>query len=151
MGYIFEVPPEVFAQRATSTAASTVDPKSICFSCHQNLTPISYQRLRWKDDGTYSTTDAQGQTIDDSDRALVPTYAFKGEGMEAFSTVAVKKEAFIRRTINAHYIMLFGREMRHLDDERGVYKQLWDSTFQTNGNIRALLKTIALSDGYLRN
>lgn len=151
MGSVFEVPPEVFAQRGASTAASTVDPKSVCFSCHQNLTPISYQRLRWADDGTYSTTDAQGQPIDDSDRQLVPTYGFKGRGLEAFSTVAVKKEAFIRRTINAHHIMMFGRELRHLEDERVIYKQLWDVTQATNGNIRALLKAIALSDGYLRN
>ncbi len=45
MGSIFEVPSEVFDMRGAATAASTVDPTSICFSCHQLLTPLAHQRL----------------------------------------------------------------------------------------------------------
>ncbi len=150
MGTIFEVPAEVFDQRAAATASSTVDPTSICFSCHQNLTPLAHQRLRWDDSGNYRATDAAGAELDDSDRGLVPTYAYKGRGIEAFATQAVKKEPFIRRTLNAQVTLLFGREMRHALDERGLYKQLWDMAAQSNGNLRAVLKTIALSPEYQR-
>lgn len=150
MGSVFEVPPEVFDMRGTATAASTVDTQSVCFICHQNLTPLAHQRLKWADDGTYRTVDAQGLPLDDSDRNMVTTYAFKGSGMEAFSTRAVKKEAFIRRTLNAQYRLLLGREMRHLDDERVIYKTLWDTSVTANGNLKAILKDIVLSPNYLR-
>jgi hypothetical protein len=90
MGTVFEVPPEVFDQRGTATATSTVDPASICFTCHQLLTPLAHQRLKWGDNGVFRTMDEQGQPIDDSDRGLVPTYAYKGSGIEAFSTKAVR-------------------------------------------------------------
>ncbi|WP_224361187.1 carbohydrate-binding domain-containing protein [Hyalangium versicolor] len=148
MGSIFEIPSEVFDMRGAATAASTVDPTSICFSCHQTLTPLSHQRLRWNDDGTYRTTDDQGRTLDDSDRGLVGTYAFKGQGMPAFAQQAVKKEAFIRRTVNAQYMIYFGREMRHTQDERVMYKKLWDVAHESDGNLKAVLKTIALSNEY---
>ena len=151
MGSIFEVPPEVFDQRGTATAASTVDPKSICFSCHQNLTPLAHQRLRWDDDGNYRVNDpVTGAPIDDSDRGLVPSYAYKGQGLAAFAQSAVKKEAFIRRTLNAQYRLLLGRDMRSSEDERDVYKQLWDITASSGGNLKSVLKTIATSRRYQR-
>ena len=150
MGYVFEVPAEVFDQRGTATAASTVDPTSVCFSCHQNLTPLATQRLAWDDNGDYRTVDAQGAAIDDSDRGLVPSYAFKGKGMEAFATQAVKKETFKRRVLNSQYRLLMGREMRHAEDERVVYKLLWDTTTSSNANLKAVIKAIALSNRYQR-
>jgi hypothetical protein len=148
MGSIFEIPSEVFDMRGAATAASTVDPTSICFSCHQTLTPLAHQRLRWNDDGNYRTTDDQGRTLDDSDRGLVSTYAFKGQGLSAFATQAVKKESFIRRTLNAQYMIFFGREMRHTQDERVIYKRLWDVSQANESSLKAVLKTIALSPEY---
>lgn len=150
MGSIFEVPPEVFDQRGTATAASTVDPTSICFNCHQLLTPLAHQRLKWADDGTFHATDAQGALIDDTDRGLVPTYPYKGAGLEAFSTHAVKKEPFIRRMINTEFKLLMGRELRSRDDERALYKQLWDTTQTNGGDLRKTLKAIAVSDTFKR-
>lgn len=144
MGSIFEVPPEVFAQRGTATAASTVDPTSICFNCHQLLTPLAHQRLKWADDGTFRTQ-LNGQTIDDTDRGLVPTYPYKGAGMEAFAVKAVKKEPFIRRMINTQFRLLIGREMRHTQDERVLYKQLWDTAFANGGDMRTVVKSVANS------
>jgi hypothetical protein len=150
MGSIFEVPPEVFALRGTATAASTVDPTSLCFSCHQVLTPLAYQRSKWADDGTYRETDAQGVAIDDSDRELVPSYPYKGNGIEAFSTKAVNKEAFIRRMINAQFKLLMGRDLRHADDERALYKTLWDTSVTAHGDLKSILKAVALSDTFQR-
>lgn len=150
MGSIFEIPPEVFAMRAAATAASTVDPTSICFNCHQLLTPLAHQRLKWDDNGDYRTVDATGAAIDDSDRGLVPTYPYKGVGMEAFTTRAVKKEAFIRRMLNTEFVLLMGREMRSRDDERVIYKQLWDTAFANGGDLRQVIKTVALSNTFQR-
>jgi hypothetical protein len=150
MGSLFEVPSEVFDMRGAATASSTVDPSSICFSCHQTLTPLAHQRLKWNDDGSYRTQDDQGRPIDDSDRGLVGIYAFKGQGMPAFAEQAVKKEAFVRRTLNAQYALFFGREMRHAQDERVIYKRLWDVSQSSNGNLKAVLKAIALSPEYTR-
>jgi hypothetical protein len=151
MGKVFEVPPEVFAMRGTATAASTVDPTSICFNCHQILTPLAYQRLAWADDGTYRTIDPETmQPIDDTDRGLVATYPFKGKGMEAFATQAVKKEAFIRAILQSQHQLLLGRDFRWDQDERGLYKQLWDLTVSSSGDLRAVLKAITLSSAYQR-
>ncbi|MCP3139688.1 carbohydrate-binding domain-containing protein [Pyxidicoccus xibeiensis] len=150
LGAMYEVPSEVFDMRGAATAASTVDPSSICFSCHQTLTPLAHQRLKWDDEGNYRTTDQDGKPLDDSDRNLVAPYAFKGTGMEAFATQAVKKESFVRRTLNAQYALFFGREMRHAQDERVIYKRLWDASQQSNGNLKAVLKTVATSPEYLR-
>jgi hypothetical protein len=148
LGYVFEVPPEVIAMRIGATASSTVDPKSICFQCHQLLTPLAYQRSRWTDDGTYQTTDADGKPIDDSDHGLVPGYPYKGEGMAAFSTQAVKKERFVRQTLQAQFNLLFGRPMRFDQDERVLYKQLWDTLAATDGDLRASLKVMVASPQY---
>ncbi|MCY1000493.1 hypothetical protein OWM54_25445 [Myxococcus sp. MISCRS1] len=150
MGTMYEVPAEVFDMRGAATASSTVDPSSICYSCHQTLTPLAHQRLRWDDEGNYRTQDEQGVTLDDTDRNLAATYAFKGQGMEAFATQAVKKEAFVRRTLNAQFALLFGREMRHEQDERAIYKRLWDVSHEHDGNLKAVLKTLATSPEYLR-
>lgn len=144
MGNIFEVPPEVFDQRGTSTASSTVDPNSICFNCHQLLTPLSMQRLRWQDDGTY----LDDPTIDDSDRGMVPSYEYKGPGLEAFSTKAVKKEPFVRRMINTQVKLLLGRELRSQDDERGLYKELWDTAHANSGDLRAVIEAVANSQTF---
>ena len=148
MGSVFQVPPEVLAQRDLATAASTVDPKSMCFSCHQILTPLTYQRLRWDDDGNYRTTDEKGASIDDSDRGMVEGYPYKGQGIEAFSTRAVKKEVFIRHTINAAEILLLNRPLRADDDERTAYKSLWDVASSSQGDLRRILKAIVLSPAY---
>ncbi|MFP2904981.1 carbohydrate-binding domain-containing protein [Pyxidicoccus sp. 3LFB2] len=150
MGAMYEVPSEVFDMRGAATAASTVDPTSICFACHQTLTPLAHQRLKWDDEGNYRTTDQDGKPLDDSDRGLVGIYAYKGQGMEAFATQAVKKEAFVRRTLNAQYALFFGREMRHSQDERVIYKRLWDVTQSNNGNLKAVLKAVATSPEYQR-
>lgn len=144
MGTVFEVPPEVFDQRGTATAASTVDPSSICYSCHQLLTPLAHQRLSWADDGTFRTT-LNGAAIDDSDRGLVATYPYKGPGLASFATKAVKKEPFIRRMINTQVRLLIGRELRATTDERVLYKQLWDTAFANNGDLRPVLKSVANS------
>jgi hypothetical protein len=151
MGYVFEVPPEVIAMRIGATASSTVDPNSICFTCHQLLTPLAYQRSRWSDDGTYRTTDADGKTIDDSDRGLVAGYPYKGEGMAAFTAQAVKKERFVRQTLQAEFNLLFGRPMRFDQDERGLYKQLWDTLAASNGDLRTTIKVMVASPQYQGN
>jgi hypothetical protein len=148
MGYIFEVPPEVIAQRINATAASTVQPNTICFNCHQLLTPLAYQRLRWRDNGTYTSTNADGSPIDDSDHNLVAAYPYKGQGLQAFSTQAVKKERFVRQTLNAEFNHLFGREIRYDQDERTIYKSLWDTVQSTRGDLRATLKLMMMSPAY---
>ena len=150
MGTLYEVPSEVFDMRGAATAASTVDPTSLCFSCHQTLTPLAHQRLRWDDEGNYRTVDLDGKPLDDSDRGLVGPYAYKGQGIQAFSTQAVKKEAFVRRTLNAQFALFFGRELRHAEDERVLYKRLWDVSEESQGNLKAVLRSIATSPEYLR-
>jgi hypothetical protein len=148
LGYVFEVPPEVIEQRRLSTAASTVDPTSICYSCHKLLTPLAYQRLAWADDGTYRTMTEDGQLVDDTDHDLVAEYPFKGKGMESFATQAVKKERFIRTTLNAIFQLLIGRPMRHDQDERVMYRELWDEVARNRGDLRAIIKAIIASPGY---
>jgi hypothetical protein len=149
MGQIFEVPQSIVAMRVNSTAASTVAPGSICIGCHGLLTPLATQRSRWADDGTYHATDANGAQIDDSDRNLVPDYPFKGEGMAAFASQAVKKEKFLRQTFQSQFQFFMGRPMRYDLDERTVYLALWKSSFATNGDFRELIKIIANVPSYL--
>ncbi len=147
MGYVFQVPTAVVQMRLGATPSGTVDPNSICFSCHQLLTPLAYQRRRWQDDGSYVAADASGNPIDQTDDNLVAGYEYAGDGMEAFATQAVKKEKFIHHTIDAEYDMIFKRLMRADDDERVVYKQLWDALTGT-GDLRESLKIILKSPNY---
>ncbi len=149
LGYVFEVPPSIVEMRETITATATTSPTSVCYSCHKILTPLAYQRLRWTDDGDYKEKDDSGKPIDDSDRNCVASYPFKGNGMEAFATQAVHKERFIRTMIQTHFVFYFGREMRYNEDERGLYKRLWDSVHANNFSIRKLIKAIVLSPEYL--
>lgn len=147
MGYVFEVPPEIVQMRLGSTPSGTVDPTSLCFQCHALLTPLAYQRRRWTDDGDYVPNDANGALIDQTDDGIVENYPFAGDGMEAFAIQAVHKEKFIRHTINAEFDMVLRRLMRADDDERVIYKQLYDTLKQT-GDLRATLKVILASPQY---
>jgi hypothetical protein len=147
MGQLFELTPDIIAARAT--AKSTVDPGSVCIGCHAILTPLATQRLRWADDGQYRTTDEKGQPIDDSDRGMVPNYPYKGQGMEAFATQAVKKEKFYRQMFQSLFLFFLGRHMRYAEDERTVYLELWNTAYATHGDTKALIKVIAKLPGYL--
>jgi hypothetical protein len=148
LGFVFEVPQEALDARATATAASTVDPTSICFSCHRVLTPLAHQRQRWDDLGNYRTTFDDGRTIDDSDNDLVADYPFRGPGLESFSLVAVRKEGFIRKMVNTHFQMMFGRNLRHDLDERDVYLTLWNAADSGRGTFKSVLRTILASRSY---
>ena len=149
LGYVFEVPANIVAQREGATAASTTHPASECYSCHKILTPLALQRTRWDDKGKFLEKDEKGKAIDDSDHALVPSYPFKGNGLEAFATQAQHKERFIRTMIQTHFIFFFGREMRYEDDERALYKTLWDNAAANNYSIKQMLRTMILSPEYL--
>lgn len=149
LGYIYEVPPEIVEQREGVTALGTTDPNSVCYNCHKILTPLAIQRSQWSDDGLFRTNDDKGLVIDATDQGMVPEYPFKGEGMEAFATQAVKKERFIRTMIDTHFHFYFGRPMRFRADERMLYKKLWDQ-LQANGyTIRGLIRGIMNSPEYL--
>ena len=149
LGYVFEVPPEIVESREGITAAGTTDPASVCYSCHKILTPLAYQRLAWDDNGQYRSADESGQPIDDSDQGLVPSYPFKGKGMEAFAQAAKRKEQFIRTIVNTHFVFYFGRPMRHTTDERGLYKRVWDALEANDYTIRSVIRTLLASPEYL--
>jgi hypothetical protein len=149
LGYVFEVPPEVVAMRDGITAVATTSPSSLCYSCHKVLTPLAFQRTRWTDDGEYRAKDEDGKAIDDTDQKLVPSYPFRGEGMEAFALQAQNKERFIRTMIQTHYVFYFGREMRYDQDERGLYKRLWDTVHADGFAIKGLIRTLLTSPEYL--
>ena len=149
LGYVFEVPPEVVEQRAGSTAASTVDPSGICYSCHKILTPIAMQRNFWTDEGIFRTHDEFGLPIDASDAKLVNGYPFAGEGLEAFATKAVKKERFIRTMVDTHVTFFFGRQMRWRDDERALYRRVWEQMRDNHYTIRSLIRALLTSPEYL--
>jgi hypothetical protein len=149
LGYVFEVPPEVVAQREGITAASTTDASSVCYNCHKVLTPLAFQRNRWDDNGHYRVHDEYGLPIDDTDQKLVASYPFAGEGLEAFALQAVRKERFIRTIINTHFTFFFGREIRYLEDERVLYKALWDEVHRDQFTIRGLIKGLVTSPEYL--
>lgn len=149
LGYEFEVPATIVAQREGATAASTTHPESTCYSCHKILTPLAFQRMKWDDNGKFREKDEKGAPIDATDHHLVPSYPFKGEGMEAFALGAQNKERFIRTMIQTHFIFYFGREMRWEDSERGLYRRLWDNTVEHNYSIRALLRELLTSPEYL--
>jgi hypothetical protein len=149
LGYVFEVPSEIIDQREGITPAGTTDKSSACYSCHKTLTPLAFQRLNWTDDGKYRTTDESGLEIDASDQGLVDEYPFPGVGMEAFATQAVRKERFIRTMINTHFNFYFGRSMRHLTDERELYKALWDHVHSDGFKIRGLIRKLMSRPEYL--
>jgi hypothetical protein len=149
LGYVFEVPPSIVEMRNLITAVSTTNPNTVCYSCHKILTPLAYQRSRWTDKGEYRPQDDDGKLIDDSDRKLVPSYPFKGNGMEAFALQAQNKERFIRTLLQIHFIFYFGREMRYQAEERTLYKRLWDKAHACNFAIRPILKTLLSSREYL--
>lgn len=149
LGYVFEVPPEIVDMRAGATPSSTVDPTTVCYSCHYLLTPFSYQRLRWDDEGNYSDVDANGAPIDDSDHDLVDDYPFKGSGMSSFAAQAVRKTVFTRTMANAIFDIPFGRPMRSDADERDLYYDLYTSAHDQQGGFMQLLEIILDSESYL--
>jgi hypothetical protein len=135
--------------REGATAASTTHPDSSCYSCHKILTPLAFQRNKWDDKGKFLGKDEKGKPIDDSDHGLVPSYPFKGNGMEAFAVQAQNKERFIRTMIQTHFIFFFGREMRCEEDERGLYKKLWENVNANNFAIKPMLRALLTSPEYL--
>lgn len=149
LGYIFEVPPEVVEQRQGSTAASTVDPAGICYGCHKVLTPLALQRSMWTDEGRFRTHDEYGLPIDATDGHLVDGYPFAGEGLQAFATQAVKKERFIRTIVDTHATFYFGRQLRWKEDERHLYKRVWDNLHKDNYTLRSLIRTLVISQEYI--
>ncbi len=149
LGYVYEVPPEIVEQREGVTALGTADPNSSCYSCHKILTPLAFQRENWTDSGEFRMQDENGLEIDATDHEIVEEYPFKGDGLEAFATQAVKKERFIRTIINTHVDFLFGRQLQHRDHERTLYKKLWDNVQESNFQIRPLIKAIVTSSEYL--
>ena len=149
LGYVFEVTPAVVKARGTLTAASTVDTKSVCYSCHQVLTPLAYQRTRWTDDGKYREKTDEGNPIDDSDRRAVASYPFKGQGLEAFAQAAQRKERFHRAILQTHFVWFFGRPLRYDADERGLYRRLWDRDHQAHFALKPLVRALVTSPEYL--
>ena len=150
MGVVFEVGPEILEARQNATPTSTVQPGTVCISCHGLLTPLAFQRSGWADDGSYRNgVDENGKAIDDSDQGLVADYPFKGKGMEAFATVAVRKETFIRKSFDTQYQLFVGRAMRYKEDERVIYQDLWRSAFATNGNLKSAIRIIVKNPSYL--
>ena len=149
LGYRYEVPAEIVEQREGTTALGTTDPDSTCYSCHRILTPLAFQRNFWTDAGEYRRHDDHGLPIEASDHGLVENYPFRGEGMEAFALQAARKERFVRTMINTHFGFLFGRDMRHLTDERALYKHLWDRVHRNGFVIRDLLRALVTHPLYL--
>lgn len=149
LGHVFEITPEIEAERAGSTALSTTAEGSTCFSCHRILTPLAHQRLRWDDEGRYREHDENGDPIDDSDRGLVKSYPFAGPGLEAFALQAVRKERFRRTLIQTHFIFLAGRELRIRQDERTLYREIWERLDSEGSTIRSILRAILNSPEYL--
>ncbi len=149
LGYVYEVPDEIVEQREGVTALGTTDPDSACYSCHKILTPLAFQRMNWTDDGVFRTRDENDLPIDASDRGCVTEYPFAGVGMVAFANQAVRKERFIRTMINTHVNFYFGRPMRHRQDERMLYRRLWDNVHANEFKIRELIRAIVTSPEYL--
>ncbi|MGN6133138.1 MAG: hypothetical protein ACTHOU_01515, partial [Aureliella sp.] len=149
LGFVYEVPPEIVELREGVTALGTTDPNSVCYSCHKILTPLAFQRLNWTDEGKYRTKNEHGLPIDASDHGASIDYPFPGEGLEAFATQAVRKERFIRTIINTHVNFYFGRPLRHREDERELYRRLWDRVQKTDYKIIELIRAIVTSSEYL--
>jgi hypothetical protein len=86
--------------------------------------------------------------IDDSDQNLVEHYPFSGKGLSSFALSAVRKEGFIRRMINVHALMFFGRLLRHETDERDLYYQLFQLAQNGQGQMKAMIKALLQSTPY---
>jgi hypothetical protein len=149
LGYVFEVPDAILKMRNGITASATTDPNSVCYTCHKVLTPLSYQRSSWDDNGNYRVHDDTGMLIDDSDQGMVASYPYKGAGIEAFATQAQNKERFIRTILQTHFVWYFGRELRYDTDERELYKRLWVMAQKSNYALRPLIRAIVTSPEYL--
>jgi hypothetical protein len=149
LGYVFEVPAEIVKMRDGITAASTTSPSGVCYACHKILTPLAYQRTQWTDTGLYQPKDDRGRLIDASDHQLVPSYPFKGSGMEAFALQAQNKERFVRTILQTHFIFYFGREMRYDKEERGLYRRLWETEKANGYRIKGLIRALLTSPEYL--
>ncbi len=149
LGYVFIVPESIIKMREGITATSTTTPGTVCFTCHQLLTPLAFQRSRYTDDGVYHLRDASGHIIDDTDHDLVPSYPYRGEGMQAFAETASRTEMFIRTMLQTHFVFFFGREMRYNRDERSLYRKLWLTEKKNHEDIEGLIKAIILSPEYL--
>ena len=142
MGLQFEVSDAV--EQAREKVVSTTDPASMCYSCHKLLTPLAFQRERWDVHGDYRTVDDGDNSIDDSDRGVVPDYPFAGTGLSAFATQVVRKERFVRTFINLHHDMLFHRQLRVYEDQREDYRDLYEFALEHDLKIRPLLKRMVL-------
>lgn len=151
LGFVFEVPPDIVELREGITALGTTDPNSVCYSCHKILTPLAFQRLNWDDDGNFRLKNDDGLPIDASDQQVSEDYPFPGNGLEAFATQAVRKERFFRTMFNTHVHFFFGRPMRFREDERVLYKRLWEDTHASNFTIRSLIRSIVTSPEYLQS
>ncbi|HET6386802.1 MAG TPA: hypothetical protein VFJ58_25705 [Armatimonadota bacterium] len=149
LGKVFEVPPDIVKMRVGSTAASTTNPNTVCYSCHKLLTPLAFQRSAWNDNGDYVPKDKSGELVDDTDHDLVPSYPFRGKGMSAFALGVQHKEAFIRTIIQTHFNFFFGRAMRCDEDERGMYYQLWKEVHHDHFALLPLIRTLVTSPEYL--
>jgi len=144
MGVAFELSDAI--ANARKNIVSTTDPASICYSCHKLLTPLALQRQRWDDKGNFRKADSKGKLIDDTDQNVIPDYPFKGRGLEAFATQLVHKERFVRTFIDNHHDMVFHRRLRILEDERTLYKELYDFTTANDLKIKPLLKRMVLME-----
>lgn len=149
LGFVYEVPPEIVELREGVTALGTTDPNSVCYSCHKILTPLAFQRSNWTDEGEFRIKNEHGLPIDASDHGVSEDYPFPGEGLEAFATQAVRKERFIRTMINTHVNFYFGRPLRYREDERDLYRRLWNQTKATDYKIIELVRAIVTSPEYL--
>jgi hypothetical protein len=61
----------------------------------------------------------------------------------------VKKERFIRTIIDTHFTFYFGRQMRYRQDERALYKAVWDAVHADDFKIRTLIRALVTSPEYL--
>ena len=69
--------------------------------------------------------------------------------MESFALAAARKERFIRTIVNTHANFYLGRALRYREDERDLYKRLWDRTRADGYRLRELIRAIVTSPEYL--
>ena len=51
--------------------------------------------------------------------------------------------------IDTHFTFYFGRQMRYRQDERALYKRVWDAVHADDFKIRTLIRTLVTSPEYL--